>query len=131
MTQSSLALLNLSYKILAKALVVRIKHLLPKFIQHEQIGFIKGHYALDNIVVVWEGWEWARSSDLDALFIKIDFEKAVYGKVEWPFILAILKAMGFGPYFIQSVETLFVDASACLSINHGKSKAINMFFSIW
>lgn len=42
---------------------------------------------------------------------------------------AMLKALGFGPYFIHSVETLFVDASASLSITCGKSEAVNVFRS--
>jgi hypothetical protein len=54
--------------------------------------------------------EWARNQALEAMFIKIDFEK-VYDRVEWPFILTMLKALGFGPYFIKAVETLFAEVS--------------------
>nr|KUM50953.1 hypothetical protein ABT39_MTgene799 [Picea glauca]QHR90568.1 hypothetical protein Q903MT_gene4593 [Picea sitchensis] len=73
--------------------------------------------------------EWARSTSLEALFIKIDFEKA-YDRVEWPFILAMLKALGFGLAFINSVETLFASASTYLSINRCKSEEIGLFRSI-
>lgn len=51
-----------------------------------------------------------------ALFINIDFEK-VYDRVKWPFSLAMLKDLGFGPSFINIVETLFSNVSSCLSIN--------------
>jgi hypothetical protein len=43
---------------------------------------------------------------MDALFIKIDFEKE-YDLVEWSFILAMLKALSFGPSFLCAIEMLF------------------------
>ena len=61
--------------------------------------------------------EWARKSKQKAIFLKIDFAKA-YDRIEWPFILAMLQALGFGPNFIQSVEMLFGDANACITINN-------------
>ena len=76
-----------------------------------------------------EGMEWDRSSCLDALFIKIDFEKS-YDSIKWCFFLAMLKALGFGPYFIHTLETFFVDAYSCLSINHGKSIFVLLLHSI-
>jgi hypothetical protein len=80
------------YKLLAKALVLQLNHFLLKIIRHEQIGFNKGHYIFNNVIVVWEGMEWARSLEVDAMFIKIDFEKA-YNRVEWSFIIAIFNAI--------------------------------------
>jgi len=64
--------------------------------------------------------KWVQNLGLTSLFIKIDFEKAYY-QVEWPFILAVLKALGF------VVETLFAEASACLSINCCKLEEVGMF----
>jgi hypothetical protein len=72
----------------------------------EQIGFIRGRFILVNVIAIWEGMEWARAFGLDALFIKIDFEKE-YDLVEWSFILAMLKALSFGPSFLCAIEMLF------------------------
>ena len=66
------------------------------------------------------------SFGLHVLYIKSDFEKA-YDIVEKYFVLAMLKALRFGHYFICSVESILVDASTGLSINHGKFKAIGLF----
>lgn len=52
-----ITLLNVSYKIIAKALILKIRPLLPLIFQPEQIFFIQGRYILDNIIVVWEGME--------------------------------------------------------------------------
>ena len=73
----------------AKALSLKIRHMLPLIVRPEKTGFIKSRYILDNIIVVWEGMEWARKSKQKAIFLKIDFAKA-YDRIEWPFILAML-----------------------------------------
>ena len=67
--------------------------------------------------------QWAQSSGQDALFIKIDFEKA-YDHIEWRFILAMLQALGFGPYFLRSINMLFKDAFAILTMNNAQSQSI-------
>lgn len=56
---TSITLLNVSYKIIAKALALKIRHLLPLIVRPEQTSFIKSRYILDNIITVWKGMEWA------------------------------------------------------------------------
>ena len=73
--------------------------------------------------------EWARKSKQSLVFLKIDFAKA-YDPIEWPFILAMLLALGFGPNFLQSVEMLFGDANVCITINNSSSEAFDLFCSI-
>lgn len=124
-----ITLLNVSYKIIAKALDLRIHHLLPLLATPEQIGFIRDRFILNNIFVIWEGMKWARISGQDVLFIKIDFEKA-YDRIEWRYILSMLKALGFGPVFIQSISILFKDASAILNLNNSHFDVIGLFRSI-
>jgi hypothetical protein len=65
------------------------KHTLPNIIHTQKFGFIHGDFILDSVIKVWGGVEWAQASRLDALLIKIGFEKA-YGNIEWPFIMATL-----------------------------------------
>lgn len=60
--------------------------------------------------------EWARVFDQEALFIKINFEKA-YEMIEWNFILSMLQALGFDLIFIQSVRMLFRDCYDVLTMN--------------
>ena len=68
-------------------------------------------------------------SNQKAIFLMIYFVKA-YDRIEWPFILAMLQALGFGPNFIQSMEMLFGDANACITINNSQSEAFGLFRSI-
>lgn len=64
--------------------------------------------------------EWAQWLSIDAAIIKIDIKMAC-DKAKWHFILAMWKAPTFRPFFLQVVKALFVETSACLSINKSKS----------
>ena len=121
--------MNVSYKIIAKALSLKIRHMLPLIVRPKQIGFIRSRYILDNIIFVSEGMEWAHKSKQKAIFLKIDFSKA-YDRIEWPFILAMLQALGFGPNFLQSMETLFGDANACITINIWNQRLLYSFVQL-
>ena len=50
-----ITLLNVSYKIIAKAISFKIWHLLSLIVHLEKTSFIKSRYILGNIIVVWEG----------------------------------------------------------------------------
>lgn len=75
-----------------------------------------------------KGMEWARGLDLDVLFIKIDFEKA-YDVVEWLFILVMLKVVSFWPFFVSTVQIVFSETFACLSVDKCKSDEVGLFQS--
>lgn len=111
-------------------MALKIRHLLPQIMHLEQTDFIKSRFILDNIIVVWEGMEWAKHSNQKAISLKIDFAKA-YDHIEWPFILAMLKFLGIGPNFIQAVQMLFLDTSACITINCCRYFSFGLFRSIW
>ena len=49
-----IGLYNVSYKILSKVLVNRVKNLLPSLIGEEQTSFISGRFITDNVIIVQE-----------------------------------------------------------------------------
>ena len=49
-----ISLLNLSYKLLAKALSKRSAPLVSRFISKTQTRFIQGRYILENLITSWE-----------------------------------------------------------------------------
>lgn len=90
-----ITLLNVSYKILTKALARMIQLLVARIVHKEQIGFIKVIFVLDNLITTWEGLEWAWETGQKVIFLKIDFDKA-YDIIEQNFILNMLYWLGFG-----------------------------------
>jgi hypothetical protein len=111
-----ITLLNVSYKILAKVMALRLVNLLPKFVNSTQTGFIKGRYILENLITSWEAMDWSRYSHQNSAMLLLDFEKA-YDRVEWKFILMMLEAFGFPPFFRNIVAMLLKDASAQVEVN--------------
>lgn len=68
---------------------------MDQFCKKEKKGFIKGKYIMEAIVSLWEGLEWAKKSQQEVCFMKIDVEKA-YDRVEWHFIMDSLSVASFG-----------------------------------
>lgn len=52
-----------------------------EIIKLEQISFIKGRFILDNIIGVAKGTKWTRETSPEAMFLKLDIEKA-YDRVK-------------------------------------------------
>ena len=93
-----ITLLKISYKVIAKLLANRIAKVLDSIISVTRTGFIKGRFILENLVTSWEAMHWAKANNQNSAMILLDFEKA-YDKIEWHFVIAMLKQCGFPDYF--------------------------------
>ncbi|XP_059064479.1 uncharacterized protein LOC131856642 [Cryptomeria japonica] len=60
--------------------------------------------------------DWAKASQQNAAMLLLDFEKA-YDRIEWKFVLMMLEAFGFPPFFCLVVQTLLKDACATVEVN--------------
>ena len=70
------SLLNTDYKILPKALAKRLQKVIPKIINTDQVGYIKGRYIGENIRTLFDLINHAKIEKLEAYIAQIDFEKA-------------------------------------------------------
>ncbi|XP_057851145.2 uncharacterized protein LOC131061466 [Cryptomeria japonica] len=73
--------------------------------------------------------EWANSSHQEAAMLLLDFEKA-YDRIEWDFILMMLKAFGFPDIFCKYIQILLKDASAMIDVNGSLTNPIPLSRSI-
>lgn len=87
-------MLHINYKIITKAIFLKLHSILLVIVWSEQKKIVHDQYILDNFLVVWEGMEWAHRSQQDMFFLQIIFEK-VYDKIEFFFILVMLFVLGF------------------------------------
>ena len=71
-----ISLRNIDYKILTKALAKRIEKYLPKLINSDQTGFVKGRYIGQNIRLLSDIMEYLDEKKTSGLLLFIDFEKA-------------------------------------------------------
>lgn len=101
-----ITILNSAYKILAKALSLRLQPMLDSLIHPTQTGFVKDRSILDNIFTFWEAVSLARLRGEELAILLLDFEKA-YDRVDWAFLEATMHRMGFPQDWIQGVSALY------------------------
>jgi len=65
-----------TYKIVAKALQIRLQSILKDVISPEQSSFLPSQLILANILLQYKTVEWAKESDQNLIFLKLNFTKA-------------------------------------------------------
>ena len=94
-----ITLLNTDYKIAAKAVARRIQQIIPKIINSDQTGFIKGRKIGENIRLISHIMDYTKTENLSGILLSLDFKKA-FDTHEWPCINKVLDTLNFG----ESVE---------------------------
>ncbi|XP_048620311.1 uncharacterized protein LOC106408459 [Brassica napus] len=100
-----ISLCNVSYKIISKVLCQRLKKVLPGLISETQSSFVAGRQISDNVMMLQEMFHALRtkpSGRNKRMAIKTDMSKA-YDRMEWSFIEAVLRKMGFSETWISWV----------------------------
>ncbi|KAL9959874.1 hypothetical protein ACROYT_G033243 [Oculina patagonica] len=81
-----ITLLNIDYKIASKALAKRIESVLPKLVNFDQTGFMKGRYIGENIRLISDVMEYTMSENKGGILVSLDFKKA-FDTLEWQFMM--------------------------------------------
>ena len=108
-----ISLLNVDYKILTKALAKRIEKYLPKLINSDQTGFVKGRYIGQNIKLLCDIMEYVDAKKTSGLLLFIDFEKA-FDSLEWDFMNKALNAFNFGPNVKRWITIFYKDVQSAV-----------------
>ena len=103
-------MMGILYKILAKAIAIRLSPLLRKHVHSSQSGFIGGVYFW-YILIVQVGMEYAEKSNQNMALMQLDFNKAFHS-LNWSFIHKVMLAMGFGPRMVNVIYFLGMDAKS-------------------
>jgi hypothetical protein len=111
-----ITLLNSTYKIFAKTLQIRLQGLLPDIIHEDQSAFLPLRFIIDNVLVQHETISWAHESQQNLMLLKLDFTKA-YDVVTWRFLFAAMRKLETPQGFLHTVQLLFQDIKAAVSIN--------------
>ena len=111
-----ITMMGILYKILAKAIAIRLNPLLRQAVHSSQSGFIGGRSIYDNILTVQLGIEYAQRTKQETVLMQLDFAKA-FDSVSWGFISKTLHHMGFGSRISNAIHMLGGGATSVLSIN--------------
>lgn len=117
-----IALLNTDYKIYARVLLNRLRKHLPDLVAPTQFGFVPGrqvHDALDVFQAVQQLLRTGKAPST-AVAVLLDFAKA-YDTVDRPFLLRVLKRLGFPPKFLEAVNQMHLMTTAEYRMNESVS----------
>ncbi|GBG77670.1 hypothetical protein CBR_g24116 [Chara braunii] len=121
--------LNVSYKILAKALAHRLAKYLPKLVEGDQGTFVQGRSIFNNIVIAIETLEVVQEKNLDMAILLLDLEKA-YDKVGWTFVFTTLRRMGFGEGFCAWIKAMYTFSTSAVMVNGHMSESFALSRSL-
>ena len=91
-----ITLLNVDFKILTKALVLRLGQILPDLLHNDQKGFVRGRYSGENILDVYAMIQKAQNDDQEYALLMLDIEKA-FDSILLHFLEEVLFAFGVPP----------------------------------
>ena len=95
-----ITLLNNDYKIVTKALALRLEKVLPTIISANQTGYVKGRYIGESIRIITDMMSFTKKKNIPGLAVFLDFEKA-FNSIEWCYLKKCLEAFIFGPQLRQ------------------------------
>ena len=117
------SLLNCDYKLATKAVANRLKLVLPKLIDNDQTGFLKGRFIGENIRLIDSVINFTAAKNIPGLLVFLDFEKA-FDTIEWPFIHKTFHHFNFGSSILRWIKLFYHDIESCI-LNNGWSS--NLF----
>ena len=103
-------------KIFDKVLATRLATELPFLVGNHQSAFIKGRSIHDNFMLVQCTARRLHALREPAVMLKMDISKA-FDSVQWPFLVEVLKAMGFGPRWVDWIYGLLSTSSTRIMVN--------------
>ncbi|CAM2114048.1 unnamed protein product [Caretta caretta] len=105
------SLLSTDYKIVAKAISLRLGSVMADVVLPDQTYTVPGRSIFDNLFLVRDLLELGRR---DGLFL--DQEKA-FDRVDHGYLLSTLQAFGFGPQFVSFLRVLYASAECLVRLN--------------
>ena len=124
-----ISLMNTDYKIIAFVLATRLQKVLPKIIDEDQSGYMKGRFIGNNIRTVLDIFDYCEILEEKGALIFLDYQKA-FDSVEWTFMEKCLQKFEFGANFIRWVKILYtkptfaVKNNGWISRKHSLSRGI-------
>ncbi len=120
-----ITLLNTDYKVMTKALTIKLGKVAPDLIHPDQAGFVPGRYITDQTQLIRMMVNYAEVTEKNGLIVPLDQEKA-YDKVRHDYLWKVLEKFGFPQEFVQTIKNLYAPAKTTVMINGYKSEKYNV-----
>ena len=111
-----ISLLNVDYKIVSKALSIRLRKVMPYIVHMDQTCSVIGRSITDNVHLLRNIFDFTEQKGIKCAFINLDQAKA-FDRVSIPYLLSVLQAYGFGPSFLRWIGLLYTDIQSAVIVN--------------
>ena len=112
-----ISLLNVDYKIITKALTIRLSKYMTFLIHTDQKCGVKGRNIQELNHLIRDIITLAHDNNLSNLILSLDQTKA-YDRVSHSFLHKILEHANFGPYFKTWIKIIYKHPISAILINH-------------
>ncbi|CAM2118937.1 unnamed protein product [Caretta caretta] len=110
------SLLSMDYKIVAKAILLRLRSVMADVIHPDQTYAVLGRSIFDNLFLVRDLLELRHRDGLSFALLSLDQEKA-FDRVDHGYRLGTLQVFGFGPQFVSFLRVLYASAECLVRLN--------------
>ncbi|CAM5096449.1 unnamed protein product [Natator depressus] len=110
------SLLSTDYKIVAKAISLRLGSMMADVIHPDQTYTVPHRSIFDNLFLVRDLLELGRRDGLSFALLSLDQEKA-FDRVDHRYLLGTLQAFGFGPQFVSFLQVLYASVECLVRLN--------------
>lgn len=120
-----ISLLNVDYKLAARAVAARLLKVIHLIVAKDQTCGVPGRYIGENVAFLRDVVSYATTFDAPVVILSLDQEKA-FDRVDWNFMHATLRKMGFGTSFLKWVNLFYTSVQSSVNVNGYLSR----FFSL-
>jgi len=103
-------------KLITKILANRLAGRLDAMVSPNQSAFIKGRFIQDNFMLVQQTARFLHQQKPPRILLKLDITKA-FDFVSWPFLLEVLRKLGFGSIWCDILSGLLASSSTQVLLN--------------
>lgn len=124
-----ISVLPTAYKIVTKALALRLAQVMCKIIPPNQVGFIKSRDIRTNILEAHLVKAFLSDYASPGAMLFVDFVKA-YDTLSREFLLEVMHRLGFGPCFLRAIFTLHNFTFAVFVVNNFHTNGVQLFSGV-
>ncbi|GJS06333.1 RNA-directed DNA polymerase, eukaryota [Tanacetum coccineum] len=124
-----ISLIGCVYKVITKILANRLATVISDLVSDIQSAFVANRQILDGSFILNELFAWCKREKKKAMIFKVDFAKE-YDSVHWDYLLDVLQAFGFGPYWCRWIRGTFSSTMASILINRSPTSEFSFFYGL-
>ena len=116
-----ISLLNVDYKIITKALTLKLLRFMPDLIHEDQNSSVPERNSINATNMVRDIITYLNDKNESATLLSLDMA-AAFDRVNHSFIHKVLEKANFGPYFRKWIEIIYGNPYSALLVNNQYSK---------